>query len=129
MNGIRAYRSNKVQTAPNEQVLLMLLETAINAQSNAAEAMEQGDRPAWNKEVGHSRAIFIELMGALDHKVAPSLTRNLHMVYAWAIHQLTEAAKTGNVETLFTVHKVTCTLYHSWLEAVQGSTAAAAEAS
>jgi flagellar biosynthetic protein FliS len=129
MNGIRAYRTQKVHTAPNEQLLLMLLESAINAQSNAAEAMERGERAAWNQEIGQSRAIFIELMTALDHKVAPALTRNLHMVYAWAIHQLTESAKTGNVETLYVVHKVTCTLYHSWLEVVQGPGAAAAEAS
>ncbi len=124
MNPFQSYRQNSVQTASNEQVLLMLLEAAINDQVEAVEAMEKHDRAGWINRIHHCRSIFVELMSALDHEAAPAITRNLHLVYAWCLHHLNQAQRTGNVDTMANVHRVTCSLYSTWSEALALSEAA-----
>lgn len=98
MKGLAAYRSNRVFNAPNEQVVVMLFETAIHRLERAREAMVSGHvgaRIAWAADLGHVRAIFIELNAALDHEAAPELTNNLSLTYAWVVKRLGEVGKSG----------------------------------
>lgn len=124
MNPFQSYRQNSVQTASNEQVLIMLLEAAINDQVEAVEAMAKQDKAEWINRIHHCRSIFVELMSALDHEAAPAITRNLHLVYAWCLHHLNQAQRTGNVDTIANVHRVTCSLYSTWSEALVTAEAA-----
>lgn len=118
MPRIQAYRTTQLHSAPNEQVLILLLERALRDQDEAIDAMERGARLTWVAQLNHCRAIFVELQSALDHAVAPELTRNLHQVYAWVLHQLARAAKDGNLEVLQAVRRVTVTLHEAWTTTV-----------
>ncbi len=118
MHGIAAY--NRTTTnAPNEQLLLMLLEQAIRNQNRAIACMEEGNRTAWAAEIHNCRAIFLELVGSLDTSMAPEIARNLQQTYGWCLHHLQEAAKTGNADTVRSVLRVTDLLHSTWVEAVQ----------
>ena len=118
MHGIAAYKQISVQ-APNEQILLMLLEQAVKNQTRAITAMEESNRSAWALEIHNSRAIFLELISAIDARMAPEVARNLQQTYGWCLHHLQEANKTGNPETLRSVVRVTELLYETWVQAIQ----------
>lgn len=114
MPDVSVYRTNSIYTSPPDQVLLMLFERAIQDMDTAATAMERGARIAWIEAINHARSIFVELQSALDHQLAPALTRSLHQVYAWALLQLTVASRERDLELLRAVRSVTVQLYESW---------------
>jgi len=118
MRGIAAY-NRTITNAPNEQILLMLLEQAIRNQQRAMEAMEEGNRSVWASELHNCRAIFLELIGAIDTEMAPEISRNLQQTYGWCLHHLQEATKTGNADTVRSVLRVTEILHNTWVQAVQ----------
>lgn len=119
MHGIAAYNRTNTQAAPNEQILLMLLEQAIRNQNRAIAAMDEGNRTAWAAEIHNCRAIFLELIGAIDSDVAPEIARNLQQTYGWCLHHLHEANKTGSADTVRGVLRVTELLHSTWVQAVQ----------
>lgn len=119
MHGIAAYTRTTTQAAPNEQILLMLLEQAIRNQNRAIAAMEEGNRSAWGSEIHNCRAIFLELVGAIDTDVAPEIARNLQQTYGWCLHHLNEANKSGSPDGVRGVLRVTELLHSTWVQAVQ----------
>ena len=102
----------------NEQILLLLLERAVRDETAAMAAMAAGDRPGWIRELVHCRRIYVELLSALDHMVAPELVANLRRLYSWALYHLNEASRTGNRETVQRVQEATTNLYEGWMEAI-----------
>ena len=119
MHGIAAYNRTTTTAAPNEQILLMLLEQAIRNQNRAIAAMEEGNRSAWASEIHNCRAIFLELVGAIDTDVAPEIARNLQQTYGWCLHHLQEANKTGSPDSVRSVLRVTELLHSTWVQAVE----------
>ena len=119
MHGIAAYNRTTTNAAPNEQILLMLLEQAIRNQNRAIAAMEEGNRSAWAAELHNCRAIFLELVGAIDTDVAPEVAKNLQQTYGWCLHHLQEANKLGSPEAVRSVLRVTELLHSTWVQAVQ----------
>lgn len=113
MKGLAAYRSNRVFSAPNEQIVVMLFETAIHRLERAREAMVSGHRGArveWQTDLAHVRTIFLELVNALDTEAAPELARNLGMTYAWVIQRLAEVGRSGRAEEVDVLIRVADTL-------------------
>ncbi len=128
MNGIAAYRTNRVHGATAGELVVLLLETASARLSAARACMEAGQRMAWIAELAKVRPIYIELLMALDHKAAPELTRNLHVTYAWAIQRLGEVGKTGDLAAIQSLVKVNDTLLDAFRQVVMLAPAEAAEA-
>ena len=111
---ILTYRNN----VSNEQLLLLLLERAMRDEAAAIQAIAENDRPRWIGEIVHARSIYLELLSALDHSVAPEVTQNLRRTYTWALHQLSEACRTGESVTVQRVLEATASLYEGWMEAI-----------
>ena len=118
MRGIRGYAKARVESASQEDILVMLLEGAVDRCGRAAAAIEANDRSEWNKHLHTVRAIFIELQMALDPSMAPELATNLRNTYAWIIHHSTEVAKTADLNRLAEVRRVVEMMYETWTQAV-----------
>lgn len=121
MKGLAAYRSNRVHSAPNEQLVVMLFETAIHRLQRAREAMNsnhRGARVEWLEDLGTVRSIYMELLAALDMEVAPELTRSLGATYAWVVRRLSEVGKTGDSAGVDGIIRVTDTLLGAFSHAV-----------
>ena len=118
MKGIAAYSRTRVESAPNDQLLVMLLEKAMEKETLAMVAIAAGDRVTWNAALHHTRAIFIELLAALDGEPAPALAQAVSTTYRWSIHQLTVAARTGDATLVERVREATATLHSAWSAAV-----------
>ncbi len=121
MKGLAAYRSNRVYSAPNEQLMVMLFETAIHRLQRAREAMlsqHRGARVEWLEDLALVRSIYMELLAALDPETAPELTRNLAATYAWVVRRLSEVGKSGDPAAVDSLIRVTDTLLGAFAGAV-----------
>ena len=118
MRGLRGYARARMDSASSEDVLVMLLEGAVDRCRQADAAMDEGDRSLWNKHLHTVRAIFMELQMALDADGDPQLILHLRNTYAWIILHATEAAKHGDRVRLAEVRRVVEMMYGTWAQAV-----------
>jgi flagellar protein FliS len=119
MRGVQAYARQRVDSAPPEDVLLLLLEGAVDRIRQADEAMVARDRSLWNKHLHTVRAVFLELSAAIDTSMDPALAGNLRNTYGWIIHHSREAARDGDRDRLDKVRRVVQIVYDTWTQAVQ----------
>ena len=117
MRGIRRYKQVGVQSASNGQVLVMLMRGSLLRLDDAADDM--GDDPqAAIASLQKVRAVYGELLAALDTSEAPELGGHLRRLYTWSIRELATAERTGDVEKIGAVRNVTQTLLEAWEGAV-----------
>lgn len=121
--GYSAYKKTSINTATNEEILLMLYRTAINHTKKAIKAIEDYDIKSKAHHIDRIQAITIELNEGLnfniekeqDHKVAEDLSS----LYDYIISACTEASFYLNPAPLHSVHDVLMTLYTGWTEAIK----------
>jgi flagellar biosynthetic protein FliS len=123
MRAIQSYQRTQLESAPGPDILVMLVEAALQREDAALAAMERGDRLAWVQELHVVRAIFLELRMALDHSLLPVVAASLDTTYKWCIHHLTVAGRTADKALLTQVRDVTTTLHETWTQAVGASRA------
>jgi flagellin-specific chaperone FliS len=107
-----------MEAASQEDVLVLLLEGALERVDKADAAMAAGDRVAWNTHLHTVRAIFIELQIALDPAGPPDLIGSLRNTYGWVIHHATSVAKTGDRAVMVEIRRVVALMYETWAKAV-----------
>ncbi|MBI3329147.1 MAG: flagellar export chaperone FliS [Nitrospinae bacterium] len=91
--GYRVYQHAHVTTADRGRLLLMLYEGAINFLREAERRMRAGDGAKAREFQGRAFAIISELMNTLNHQAGGEIAANLHRLYAFMLHHLSE----GNV--------------------------------
>jgi flagellar biosynthetic protein FliS len=119
MNAIASYRRNRLENAPNEDILVMLLNEAVRRELEAGICMENKDRAGWIGHIHVARAIFMELRMALDADTPPEISNPLRNTYSWCIHHLTDVAHSGDVTKLAEIQRVTAMVEDTWTRAVQ----------
>lgn len=119
MRGLARYRTQRVQTAGPERVLIMLLDTAHLKLEVAADAQRQGDRAI--EELGHARAILLELLAALDDDAAPELTTDLRALYQWMIRELIGTSRVPDADRVDGVRRVLVTLRDGFNQAAEAA--------
>ena len=121
MRGIEKYQSSKVSSAGSSQVLIMLYEEVLKRIRYTRTALAQGDIADAISHLGHTRAVFVELVGGLKDEVSPDLVAQLRRIYDWAIFELIEVGRTHDASRLDPVYDVTSDLLESWRSAVQST--------
>lgn len=112
-----AYRRVYVESAEPGQVLDHLY-TALSADlRRAGEAIRAGDPASKGAAVSHALSIVSELNGALDHKSAPELCKNLASLYGFVTSRLMEASASMDAELLPPAEKVVETLADAFRQA------------
>lgn len=107
-----------MEAASQEDVLVMLLEGALDRVDKADAAIAAGDRVGWNTHLHTVRAVFIELQMALDPAGPPELIASLRTTYGWVIHHATAVGKTGDRRVLGELRRVVALMYETWAKAV-----------
>ena len=67
-NAAKAYGNNKIQTATQAELTLMLYEGAVKFANKALVALEKKNYATTNTNIQKCRNIIVELMTTLDHK-------------------------------------------------------------
>ena len=82
-NAAKAYGNNKIQTATQAELTLMLYEGAVKFANIALVALEKKDYATTNTNIQKCRNIIVELMTTLDHKypVAEDFKRLYDYIY------------------------------------------------
>ncbi|MFN7142988.1 MAG: flagellar export chaperone FliS [Myxococcota bacterium] len=118
MRGIANYRRTDVESAPREELVVLLFAAAVRREETADAAMARGDRSAWNAELHVARAIFLELLQALDPATPSAVADPLRTTYRWLVHHLTVAGRDGDRARLAEVRRVTAGLHDTWARAL-----------
>lgn len=119
MAGVSAYRKTDLACASNEDLLLRLLEAAVQHEAKADYAMAEGRRTDWLHHIHMARAIVIELVSAFDRDAPAEVAVPILTSYRWIIHHLTEAGRTGDRERMARVQETTESLLATWTTAVR----------
>jgi flagellar protein FliS len=121
--GFSAYKKTSINTATNEEILLMLYRTAINHTKKAIVAIEEYDIKAKAKHIDKVQAIAIELNEGLNFNVGKgeeaNIAYDLSSLYDYIIRACTEASIQLDPKPLHSVYEVLLTLYDGWSEAVK----------
>jgi len=118
MRAIASYKRTAIESAPNEELVVMLCEAAVRRAEKADAAMERNDRRDWLAEIHIARAIYLELLQALDPTEAPNALNSMRDTYRWLLHHLTDAGRTGDRARMAEVRSVALTVYETWSRAV-----------
>jgi len=121
MKAAASYRQHQVFSAPNEVVLVLLLQKVLEKLESAQAAMNVGGAEArlqWCQDLGRVRAIVVELRNALDHEVAPELSGGLSSTYTWILGRITEVGRTGNAADVEGLLRATRPLYDAFSAAL-----------
>lgn len=121
MKATASYRQHQVFSAPNEQVLVLLLEKVLEKLESARAAMTKGgsgSRVQWCQDLGRVRAILVELRSALDHDVAPELSGALESTYTWILGRLSDIGRSGDPAEVETLLRATRPLYEGFSAAI-----------
>ncbi|ERI90861.1 flagellar protein FliS [Clostridiales bacterium oral taxon 876 str. F0540] len=90
-NAYNAYKSNSINFASKEQLLMMLLDGAVKFSKIGRQAILDNDIPSAHENIVKTQNIYYELMATLDVEKGGDWARKLMSVYDFIIRRLTEA--------------------------------------
>lgn len=88
-NAAKAYGNNKIQTATQAELTLMLYEGAVKFANVALVALEKKDYATTNLNIQKCRNIIVELMTTLNHKYA--VAEDFKRLYDYIFNLLVQA--------------------------------------
>ena len=116
---IKQYQKNQIETASQEQILIMLYNGAIQFLNIAKKAMEEKDISAIHNNIISAQKIITEFQTTLDMENGGEIAQNLYGLYDYLHKRLVEANIHKNMEALEEVLKHLKDLRDTWLEAIQ----------
>lgn len=118
-NAYDKYKTQSVQSASREKILLMLYEGCIRFMKQALNAIDRKDIADRGMNIGRAFDIVNELNNTLNHDQGGDISKNLEQLYMFVSDQLTKTNATGNKKPLEDALKVMETLYSGWVDAIE----------
>ena len=98
--GYQAYQTNAIQTAPPEQLVVMLYDGCLRFLRRAENAAKTGTRPQVTEAIARATAIIMELNATLDMERGGEIASNLRSLYFFLHRHLLEASREGSPEQI-----------------------------
>lgn len=119
-NGYNVYKTNSVNHAPKEQLLLMLVEGAVKFCKIARQAIVDNDIKKAHDALTRTQDIFTELMVSLD-TTAGEWAVQLFRVYEFIKQRLFDANMNKNIEIIDEILPLIEDINETWKEAYKRS--------
>jgi flagellar secretion chaperone FliS len=116
--GYGVYEHAHVTTADRGRLLLMLYEGAINFLREAERRMREGEEVKARTFQGKAFRIITELMNTLNHEVGGEIASNLHRLYTFMLHHLSEGNLRKNSQHFDDVARLLLVLHDAFAQAV-----------
>ncbi|MDT8716667.1 flagellar export chaperone FliS [Clostridium sp. 19966] len=116
-NPYSVYKSNSVNYASKEQLLLMLVDGAVKYSKIGRQALVDNDMVKAHKHLVTTQEIFAELMASLDLSKSGEWGKQLMMVYDFIHTKLVEANIKKSVEILDSIIPLIEDIRDTWYEA------------
>lgn len=111
------YKTNSINYASKDQLLLMLLNGAVKFSKIARQAMADKDIENAHKNIMKVENIFSELIATLDVKAGGKWAEDLESVYYFIIRRLTQANVKKDVKIMDEVLPLIEYVKDMWTEA------------
>ncbi len=115
----KKYKSQSVQSASREKLLLMLYEAAIKFTKLAIQACNEKNISDRGYNIGRAFDIVNELNNSLNHNVGGELSKSLESLYMFVTDQFVQANISGKAKPLEDALKVIEILNNGWIQAVE----------
>jgi len=129
-NPYKAYQQNQVETASQEELLLMLYRGALRFLGRAKKALEEKDIESSHHNLVRTQDILTELMSSLNYErendEVGELVGGLFSVYEYMHRQLVQANVKKEVAPVEEVQRMFRSLLEAWEQAVQPAASSAA---
>lgn len=119
-NAYNIYKSNSVNYASKEQLLLMLVEGAVKFAKIGRQAIIDNDIPKAHDSLTRTQDIFTELMISLD-RTKGDWTNDLYNIYGFIKEKLVQANMTKKVEIMDEVIPLIEDVNNLWQDAYKES--------
>lgn len=114
---VNQYKSNQIQTASPEQILIMLYDGAIRFTRQAMQAMDTGDKKVQSEKISRTMAIICEFANTLDHEIGGEIAADLDALYSFMNRELSRANLKTDRKALEVVEELLVGLRETWVEA------------
>ncbi|MBO5948825.1 flagellar export chaperone FliS [bacterium] len=116
---IKQYQKSQIETASQEQILIMLYNGAIQFLNIARKAMEDKDIEGTHNNILKAQKIITEFQTTLDMENGGELAQRLYSLYAYLHKKLVSANINKSFEDLDEVLEHLKDLRNTWLEAIK----------
>ena len=124
-NPLSEYRQVQIETASQEQLILLMYEHAIKSIQTAREAMPNKKYDTVSNSIIKTQDIITELMVSLKMEAGP-IAQNLYRLYDYMNRRLIAANMKKDPVILNEVEKMLSSLLETWKEVFQKQPAASA---
>jgi flagellar protein FliS len=112
------YKTQQIQTASKEQILIMLYEGAIRFLNLAKAGHEEGNIEKFHNNLMKTQRIIMEFMSTLDVKMGGEMAQNLFKLYEYLHYRLIQANLKKDVTMIDEVLEHLRELKATWEEAI-----------
>lgn len=116
-NAYNAYKTNSVNYASKDQLLLMLVDGAVKFAKIGRQAIEERNISKAHSNLVKTQDIFYELMATLDVQQAGEWGQNLMSIYDFIVRKLTEANMKKDLKVVDEVIPLIEDVRDTWNEA------------
>ncbi|MCR1971709.1 flagellar export chaperone FliS [Clostridium cochlearium] len=116
-NAYNAYKTNSVNYASKEQLLLMVVDGAVKFSKIAKQGIEEKDIKKAHENIIKTQNIFYELMATLDVEKGGEWAENLMKIYDFIIQRLVQANIKKDVKIMEEIIPIIEDIRDTWHEA------------
>ena len=116
---LKQYQKNQIETASQEQLLIMLYNGAIQFLNIARKAMEEKNIEETHNNIIKAQKIITEFQATLDMENGGEVAQNLYSLYVYLNKKLVDANIHKNIASLDEVLGHLKDLRDTWVKAIQ----------
>lgn len=116
-NAYNTYKSNSINHASKEQLLLMLLEGAIKFAKLGRQAIVDGDIGKAHENIIKVQNIYCELMATINMEAAGEWGASMYEIYDFIVHRLIDANNKKDVAIMNEIIPLIEDIKNMWEEA------------
>ncbi len=116
---LKQYQQTQIQTASQEQILLMLYDGAIQFLNKAKKGMEDKDIESIHNNIIGAQKIISEFMNTLDMETGGEVAKNLYGLYDYMYFKLVQANVKRDVAMVNEVLGYLKELRRTWDQAIK----------
>ena len=113
------YLKTQVESASQEQLLIMFYDGAIRFVSRAENAVKENNIEQINYCINKASAIIVELSVTLDHEIGGKIAADLEALYDFMGRELIIANVKNSLAPLETVRTILTDLRDTWYQAIE----------
>jgi len=113
------YLENSVNSASQEQLMLMLYDGAIRFISLGIQAIKNGQIDKRAYYINKTSAIVSEFAATLDHSMNPKLADDLVALYGYMSRRMMDATLKNDIKPLIEVKELLSDLRITWAQAIE----------